>query len=403
MFMGVVQVHAQTSPDLTVTPVVIDEKAKARDILKESITVKNNSNHVLELYPSVNDINSQLGEKAFTRANDSQALSDSLANWIELSRGMVQLSPGEERSIPFIIRVNINAVAQSYHAKISLTEGITRAEADSKPALGVVMVNVEVQADVHELLQLNKFTTDNIFFSGDDVLFNYQLQNIGNQNLLPKGQVHIYNRNGQEVATIDVNKDSKSISPDQTSQLVSVWSAANSFGRYKALLTVDYGSSQTATVQDTVFFWVIPWKQMLILFIVSLITVVGLAVYFHNWLERRHLYRFAHAGLLNEDTLKKITTFEPLPLAQPQILRQSEMTQKATTPPPAESVKSEHRSLKEVLQKEEKPTVYGSAINLKEMRASTALAPVPQAHARPEAWVDKAQVHGHIISLKKPS
>ena len=215
--------HAQTSPDLVVTPVVIDEKVKQRDIVKESIMVKNNTNHVLDLYPSVNDINPQLGEQGFSRADDSTALSDSLANWIELSRGEIQLGPGEEKAVPFIIRVNMNAVANSYHAQISLTAGGTRAEADSKPPLGVIMVNVEVQADIKELLQLNKFTTDNIFFSGDDVLFNYQLQNIGNQNLAPKGQVHIYNRKGEEVATVDVNKDGKIDEKRRTYAPLGLW------------------------------------------------------------------------------------------------------------------------------------------------------------------------------------
>lgn len=400
--------HAQTSPDLVVTPVVIDEKVKQRDIVKESIMVKNNTNHVLDLYPSVNDINPQLGEQGFSRADDSTALSDSLANWIELSRGEIQLGPGEEKAVPFIIRVNMNAVANSYHAQISLTAGGTRAEADSKPPLGVIMVNVEVQADIKELLQLNKFTTDNIFFSGDDVLFNYQLQNIGNQNLAPKGQVHIYNRKGEEVATVDVNKDGKVISPDQVSQLASVWSAANGFGRYKALLTVNYGSSQTATVQDTVFFWIVPWKQMLLLFTISLIIIVFLALQFHNWLERRHLYKFAHAGLLNDDTIQKLHGVDPLPvtpiMSDPRpVAAPAPAAPKAVVP---ESVESKHRSLKEVLVKEESPKAPGHAIDLTQLRTRASVTTSSSTPTHVDQTVrtqsTKAEVHGNIISLKKP-
>ena len=395
--------HAQTSSDLSVTPVVIDEKAKPRDILKESVMIKNNTNHVLQLYPSVNDINTQLGEQGFARADNSIALSDSLANWIELSRGMISLGPGEEKAVPFIIRVNLNAVPTTYHAQISLTAGGTRAEADSKPALGVVMVNVEIQADIKELLQLNKFTTDNVFFSGDDVLFNFQLQNIGNQQLEPKGQVHIYNRNGEEVATVDVNKDGKSISPDQVAQMASVWSAANGFGRYKALLTVDYGSSQTATVQDTVFFWIVPWKQMLMLFVVSLIIIVFLALQFHNWLERRHLYKFAHAGLLNEDTIQKLHGSEevrpvPLPIPPPEV---SEPRPVVT--PVEHELATPKRSLKEVLTKEEAPKIQGGAIDLKQLRSQARVsASVPESVPTRVVSTAKAEVHGNVISLKKP-
>jgi hypothetical protein len=58
--------HAQAqSAELTVTPVVLDEKVKVRDILKKSVTVTNSSNRKLNLYPSVNDINPQEGEEEF--------------------------------------------------------------------------------------------------------------------------------------------------------------------------------------------------------------------------------------------------------------------------------------------------------------------------------------------------
>lgn len=418
---GVQHAYAQTSTDLSVTPVVIDEKAKARDILKETITVRNTSNHVLSLYPSVDNINPEDGEKTFSVAQNSQDLSDSLANWIELSRGVVQLGPGEEKSIPFIIRLNLNAVPGMYHAQISLTEGITRAAADARPPLGVITVNLELQADIKEILQLDKFSTDNIFFSGDDIMFKYQLDNIGNQELQPKGQVHIYDRTGKEVATVDANKDGKTISPDQISQLASVWSGANGFGRYKAMLTLDYGSSQTATVQDTVFFWIIPWKQMLAMFTASLVAVIVLALYFHRWLERRHLYKFAHAGLLNDHTLQKIHSEEmeehiPHPVVQSEPRKEDQpATRKKRFGffrlPPAETrhiplehtqdktrAPSEHRSLREVLQKETGNTAHSHSIDLRQLRAQREHSATISPRA---AQASKAAVHGHVISLKK--
>lgn len=382
-------VHAQFSPPLSVTPVVIDEKAQERDILKESIIIKNNTTHVLQLYPSVNDINTQLGEQAYARATNSEELSNSLANWIELTRGMIELLPGEEKTIPFLIRVNLSAVAGAYHAQISLTQGGTRAEADSKPALVVVMVNVEVKANIKELLQLNTFSTGTIFFSGDDVMFNYKLQNIGNQDLHPTGQIHIFNRRGEEVASVEVNKDSKTVSPEQVSELASVWSAAQGFGRYKAMLTVGYGAAQTATVQDTVFFWVVPWKQMLSVFAVSLIIIVVLALQFHSWLERRHLYKFAYAGLLNEDTVKKIHGTDR-PFITPPVL-----------PAMPEIARLEHKSLKDVLRKEVMPQEQGSSIDLKQLRPQASL--VVRASQPLPVSSTTAELSGNVISLKKPS
>lgn len=81
-------------PQLTTTPVVIDDKAKARDILQEKVTITNATDHKLEIYPSVNNVAPKDGAQQFTPAQGADQLSDSLANWIELSRGVIALSPG---------------------------------------------------------------------------------------------------------------------------------------------------------------------------------------------------------------------------------------------------------------------------------------------------------------------
>lgn len=288
-------VHADTGV-LSVTPVVIDEKAQVRDILKETITLTNTSNHKLTLYPSVNNVERADGEQAFAPAQGSEDLAASLANWIELSRGVIELSPGEVREVPFIVHINLNALPNTYHAQLSFAEGSTRAEAEAHGPAAVVTMNLEVQADVKELMQLGGFSTGRFFLAGDDVRFDYKLENIGNQEVQPHGEIRVYDSKGTEVASVDVNKEGKAVSPDQMNQLASVWAGAQGFGRYKALLTVYYGKNQTASVQDTAFFWIVPWKQLLMLFVLGIVGVVFFAFYFHRWLEQRHGMVLAPAG-----------------------------------------------------------------------------------------------------------
>jgi len=292
--------HAEAPRDMQVSPAVIDEKAKQRDIIKESITLTNTGSRLLNLFPAVEDVNVQNGDQTFAYAENSTQRGDSLANWIELSRGVIELQPGETKTVPFVIHVNLNAAPGEYHAAVTFTDGGTRDETANKNPDGVAQVNVEVQADIKEDLQVLKFTTDRVVFNGDDVLFKYQIVNNGNQALSPSGDIRIFDRRGEEVATIDVNKDGKSVSPSQTAQLASVWGAVQGFGQYKAIITVNYGTAQTASVQDTVFFWVIPWKQLLGLFTVTIIALGVLALYFHQWFEERHLNKLAMAGVLKE-------------------------------------------------------------------------------------------------------
>jgi hypothetical protein len=313
-----IQVHADAPKTLQISPAVIDEKAKQRDIMHESITLQNVSDHTLNLFPAVEDVNKSNGDQSFSYADTADARSDSLANWIELSRGVIQLTPGETKTVPFVIHVNMNAVPGLYHAELNFTDGETRDQTTNRAPDGSASVNVEVKADIREGLQLTRFSTDRMVFNGDDVLFNYNIENNGNQDLQPTGDIRIYNRRGEEVATIDVNKEGKSISPEQTAQLASVWSAVNGFGQFKALITVNYGKTQTASVQDTVFFWIVPWKQLLGLFTATMIVMVILGIYFHRWFEERHLNKLAVAGLLkNSPGLTAAAYIPPFPPAPP--------------------------------------------------------------------------------------
>jgi hypothetical protein len=319
--------HAAAPKVLQTSPAVIDQKVKQRDIIKQSIILQNVGERPLKLFPAVEDINPENGDQSFGYAGNADARSDSLANWIELSRGVIELAPGESKTVPFIIHINMNAVPGQYHAALTFTDGGTRDETQNKLPSGSVAVNVEVQADIQEDLQLLKFTTNRMAFSGDDIIFNYQVENTGNQDLQPSGDIRIYDRRGQEVATIDVNKEGKSVSPKQMAQLASSWGAASGFGQFKALITVNYGRSQTAAVTDTIFFWIVPWKQILGIFTTTLIALVVLALYFRQWFEERHLNKLAVAGLLNAHpataaAIASVPHFPPPQALPPKPIRQ---------------------------------------------------------------------------------
>lgn len=395
---------AQTSGDFNFTPVLIDEKAKPRDILKQTLTITNTSNRKLNLYPAVNDINPEEGQQGFVSAKDGTERTASLANWIELSRGVIELSPGEEKTIPFVIRVNLTAIAGEYHAYISFYEGSTREAAEQSTALGKITVNLEVEADVKEVMQLNSFFSENIFFAGDDVLFKYQLENIGNRDLQPKGDIRVYDRKGKEVASVDVNSEGKTISPDEMSQLASVWSAANGFGRYKAFINIDYGESQKASVQDTVYFWIIPWQQLVGMLVASLLAIVFLSLYVHRSLDARYHAKLAHVQV--PAPLRDTKPAEVAPPITSMLLPHTEETPREKKKPlfsfskavPTERAEAEkaaepkRNGLRDVLgesgvQKTLKSQGHGETIDLSKIHTPVASAPKPH----------------HVIDLKNHS
>jgi hypothetical protein len=259
-------------------PVVFDIQAKARDILRESITIKNTTNHKQSFYAFVNNVTG--GESGGVERFLDWSSADkttSLANWISVSRAAIELAPLEERKIEITIEVNLDARPGRYHAAVSFAPGSNRDEANGAIQNGAtVMINVDVAENVVEFMQLRRFVSEKTFYGGSQAAFLYDVENIGNRPLSPRGEVIIYDRKGKEVGSVPVNADSSIIAPGETKQLAVNWKGSGGFGRYKAYLNVSYGGSRPTNLTDAAFFFIFPWKIIMALFgVLALFVSVG--------------------------------------------------------------------------------------------------------------------------------
>ncbi len=290
--------HAE---DFSVIPAVIDGKGKSREILRYTLTVENTTKHMLQLYPWVADLDAASGATAGSDlggGSPGESRMASPSRWIEISRAMIDLLPGEKKDIPVLIQIDMNAEPGIYHALIHVSDGSNRAVAEANVAgTRDTAVNIEVLDDIHERLELNTFMPDKNFFSGTNASFNYRIENIGNRGVTPTGKIHIFDRRGEEVAAIDANQDNRRLEPNQKELLASVWSANGHFGRYKAMLELDYGAR--GVVQDTVYFWIMPWTKLLGMFGTICLMGVILALVAQSWgmAQRGPRRRFAFSFL----------------------------------------------------------------------------------------------------------
>ncbi len=279
--------------DVTVTPVVIDGKGKLREILRFAVSIENTSTRLVSIYPWVTDVSVESGSTAVSDLGGSvdKALGASLARWIEVTRGSIDLLPGEKKEIPLTVQINLNATPGVYHAVVHLSEGSDRASAEMNvQGTTDVSVNIEVLEDINERLQLATFAPVKNVFSDKSAAFQYRLENVGNRGEVPRGTVRIFDRDGREVAVLEANEQGSRLEPEASAMLSSVWAAGGSFGRYKAMLDLEYGSR--GTIQDTVFFWMIPWGKLLSMFLTLVLACVIVAVVIHSRLT-------AERGVLN--------------------------------------------------------------------------------------------------------
>lgn len=258
---------AAQASDLSASPAIMDIKSQARDILKESLTIFNNTNNKLSVYTFVNNVSTTEGEQKFL--DPAQAdLSSSLANWISISRGVIELAPKEKRNINFSVEVNLRARPGIYHAAIAFVAGATRFEAEKKiNEAAAAVINLEVVEVIKERLQIKKFIPTKIFFSDFPAWFSYTVENVGNQALIHSGEIVIYNRRGEEAASLPINQEGVALDPKAEISNVARWDGHRQgvgLGKYKAILRVEFGKGGFA--QDTIFFWIVPWPKIALVF-----------------------------------------------------------------------------------------------------------------------------------------
>jgi hypothetical protein len=240
----------------------------------------NNTGSKVDLYPIVNDISIKEGRQEFLDPSLMDK-STSLARWIQISRGVIELWPGESKEIPFSIHVNRYAKPGKYYAVITFSQGSTRVEAEAK-ALKLnqpqVLLNIEVEEHIIEKAQIQKFQTEKKIFLNFPVKFLLEIENIGNREIRPEGYIHIYNKRGEEVGSININQAQiAAIAPAATGFFTNIWQPERGFSQYKAVLAAEYGNKEKRDLQDTIYFWVLPWQfliffggGLLILIIISL-------------------------------------------------------------------------------------------------------------------------------------
>lgn len=273
----------------TVSPLVIDIDVEARDIIAKEITVTNTGSQPVTLYPTVNNISMSEGGTidAFLPPVESDR-TRSLSSWIEISRLGIDMKVGESRVIPLTIRINPNPVPGTYHARISFAHGDNRDQAE-KLVYGGNAPGTVISATVVDkkmtFLKLSKFVVDRFVTHAQNQAAVYTFKNPGDETVVPKGEIIVYDTSGKEVAAIPVNTENKAIAPGEEYAFTTEMPIDGLFGKYKAFLSVEYGDSQRASVQDTSFFYAIPLKKLAII-IGVLMMLVGIGAWH---LHRKYL------------------------------------------------------------------------------------------------------------------
>jgi hypothetical protein len=259
-----------------ISPPIIDLKLYQRDIASTTVNFENQGPTPIRLFVFIDDIGAVAGKK------DNLS---SLSSWIEMSPTVDVVAKGSA-SIPISIKPHPLATPGIYHASVSFVQAYTQYEAEDRKSMAkTVTINLEIAKDDVTRLSLVGFNSDRAVYFGGPVVFQYGLRNVGNQSVTPTVHVRIYDNKGREVAELSPQSTSTTVDIGAELKDSLIWQNS-AFGRHKAYFVADYGSSQTASVQDTVYFWIIPW-YIFVLFAVGLLTVLALTSLLYGFFSKK--------------------------------------------------------------------------------------------------------------------
>ena len=138
-----------------------------------------------------------------------------------------------------------------------------------------VLVLLSVAGEVTENLLVKEFSAPS-FVEDGPIVFLLRFENLGTVHVRPKGFISITNMLGKKEA--DIAFPQKNVLPNSIRKLEVSWDPGFAIGKYTATLVANYGTNNLP-LTAVVTFWVIPWKKILVVFIVNfiIITILFLA------------------------------------------------------------------------------------------------------------------------------
>jgi hypothetical protein len=276
-----------------VSPILLDHDAIARDIISDTITLVNDSSSKRVLYATVNEIavDDAGAVKEFVTPVMTDR-TDTITSWIEVTRGRIELEPGETREITVTIRVHPYAKPGEYHAFIGFVSASKRHEAEAVALRGDaegVIVKVALTEKVNQLLRISGLMLDRFITNDESRKIDIEVENPGDTDVIPNGEIIFYNSRGEELYAQKVNTEGVIVPAGGAAVISSEVPFSNELGRFKANVRLQYGKDQAAMLYDSAQFFMMPTHYLIIMVIA--IVLFSLAI---TYLLKRAFYDEAH-------------------------------------------------------------------------------------------------------------
>jgi len=210
-------------------------------------------------------------------------------DWIKLETDRFSAAFGDNITLEISIEVPKDADVGDHYVAILVSndprkDGGASQESEKKSNVSIrsrigVLFFIRVKGEAKESGALVSFEKDKRFYDRGSVNFRTIFQNKGTVRLRPQGMIEIRSMFGKMLDVIEVGP--YNVLRESSRAMEYGWKQEGFlFGRYSATIRMDRGYGD-ATDEKVLYFWIIPWKSILIFIFVAGI-IIELLRYIHK-------------------------------------------------------------------------------------------------------------------------
>lgn len=285
---------AQESFTLEVVPPLFRVSVTPGGEWNSQLKILNPNPYVVTVIPRVVDYepyDDRPGGELLTRRDTRGAERFSASHWTTIPTDAISIPAESTYTLPLALLLPEDAEPGTHTAAIvigNMVGGLNESGSSiSTSVTSLLVVTVLGEADVSG--EITAFTTGDTTYPTTEADFTLEFKNTGEVHVEPRGEIVINNLWGVERGRVPVALDEelRLVLPNEQKLFRFVWRGEAGFfdvGPYRAKVRVIYGGeNEVGDIQEataSLWFWVVPWSQMLIvsvgLLLFALLLVLGI-------------------------------------------------------------------------------------------------------------------------------
>lgn len=272
------QAQAQTVRTMTVSPPRVEVSLNPGESTEGVIKIINDSNETLTFDVLMQDFivdNTQ----GIPNLLPPDALSNeySASTWIGLESHQVTVPPRTRQELSYYLQVPEDARPGGHYAAVVYSPAVAETGDEGSGATVTSQIGtlfyVTVKGPIQEKADVTLFDGPR-FSEYGPIGVTTQIRNMGDNHIRPRGYITVTNMFGEQAYTSPLTE--RNIFPGgQGVNYENEFGKKWMFGRYKAELLGSYGAQNNLPLAASFYFWVIPWKLILAIFLLIAAVVLG--------------------------------------------------------------------------------------------------------------------------------